>query len=98
MSWKHSSRTLPHGHKCLSSEPVIVKVTIYVLEAVVPIKNQVAPTQAPQPLHTEVHNLLKVSRKVSVRTLTYLFPVGTLRGFTSALLKWAKTSSQGAAL
>ena len=76
---------------------MVVKVAVDVLEAVVPVEHQVAPAQAPQPLDAEVHDLLEVPRKVGDRTRTYLLPVGTLRGFTSARLKWAKTSSQGAA-
>jgi hypothetical protein len=80
-----------------SSESMVIQVTVDVLEAVVPVEHEVAPAEAPQALDAEVHDLLEMPREQVSKGSTYFLPVGTLRGLTSSLLKWAKTSSQGAA-
>ena len=80
------------------SEAMVSQVTVDVLQAVVPVKDQVAPTHAPHTLDNQVDHLMKVPKNQLVIEGTYFLPVPTLRGFTSTFLKWAKTSSQGAAL
>ena len=76
---------------------MVVQVAIDILKAVVPVEHEVAPAQAPEPLDAEINHLLEVPGVQVVKWSTYLLPVGTLRGLMSALLKWAKASSHGAA-
>lgn len=62
-----------------------------------PVENPVASSQCPEPSYAEINNILEMSKKNYVTCYTYFFPVGTCLGLTSAFLKWANTSSQGAA-
>ena len=49
------------------------------------------------PIHHQLDHLVEVSKTLEIEKCTYALPVGTFLGFMSALLKWAKKSSQGAA-
>ena len=76
---------------------MVVQVPVDVLEAVVPEEDQVAPLDLLQPLHAEVDDIVEVPSNMRMRKCTYFLPDGTCRGLMSAFLKWAKTSSHGAA-
>ena len=77
---------------------MVGEVPVDVLQAVMPVEDHVASAHAPYPLDYKVDHLVKVPIKKLVKEGTYFLPVPTLRGFTSAFLKCANTSSQGAAL
>ena len=76
---------------------MVAEVAKYILEASVPVKHQMAWPEGPQPGYAELNYILKMPKQNDEILETYFFPVGTCRGLTSAFLKWAKTSSQGAA-
>ena len=79
------------------SEAVIGKVSIYIFKTVVPVEDAVTSPDSPEPCYAEIHNILEMSKENDVKGQTYFLPVGTWRGLTSAFLKWANTSSHGAA-
>ena len=76
---------------------MVAEVAVDVLEAFVPVQHQVAWPQRPEPGHAELDDILEMPKQKDESLETYFLPVGTCRGLTSAFLKWAKTSSQGAA-
>ena len=76
---------------------MISQVPVHKLQAMVPVEDQVALPQGLEPSYTQLHYILEMSISNESQNKTYFLPVGTWRGLMSALLKWAKTSSQGAA-
>jgi hypothetical protein len=87
------SRTVESDHRTLTpspepvSQPVKVQVAVDVFHAVVPVEDQVALLDRPQPGHTELHHRMEVPKEDVVNERTYFLPVGTCLGLTSAFLK-----------
>ena len=48
------------------SQPVVAQVAVDVLHAVVPVEDQVALLDRPQPGHTEVHHVVEMSMQDGV--------------------------------
>jgi hypothetical protein len=59
--------SIPNYGSISRSEPMVIEVAVDVLEAVVPVEHEVALAEASQPLHTEVHNLLEMSKELIIK-------------------------------
>ena len=67
------------------------------LQAMVPEEDPVPPRNLLGTLNDHLHYIDEMTTELEDEVLTYLFPVLTCLGLTSALLNAAKKSSQGAA-
>ena len=88
---------LVRGLPSKNSELLEKDVPVCMLQAMVPEEDPVPPRNLLGTLNDHLHYIDEMTTELEDEVLTYLFPVLTCLGLTSALLNAAKKSSQGAA-